>query len=248
MTSRKDETIASMYSTIKEEKTIKEQDETIKEQEKTIKEQEKTIKEVLDIFGTKDEAIVFMDNTTKYQVEIINKQEKTIEELRERVGVLYDAVLAQANENRTLRAKLEEFERYSRLKILKPSNNETTAHPISKEEEVSFKPIDLLLDPENKSQMDMMDDTKTRNVIKSEAGEEIELDDELLEYLLKCGIIQKSGTPESTERKIESPVDVLNEMKAYLKEERANRNKPNGQPNGQPKTNMARMVDLLRRL
>ena len=184
------------------------------------------------------DTIASMDSTIKYQVEIINKQEKTIKELRERMerrrimeGELFDTVLAQANEIRKLMAKLEE-------------HKETTAHPSSKEEEVSFKPIDLLLDPENKAQMDMMDDTKTRNVIKSAAGEEIEMDDELVEYLLKCGIIQKSGTPESTERKVQSPIDVLNEMKAYLKEERANRNKPNGQP----KTNMARMVDLLRRL
>ena len=184
----------------------------------------------------KDETIASMDSTIKYQVEIINKQEKTIEEQENTINeqrmvgwMMMTTIKEQQKTIEELKAKLEEQE---------------TVPPLPKEEKVSSKPIDLLLDPENKSQMDMMDDTKTRNVIQSEAGEEIELDDELLEYLLKCGIIQKSGTPESTERKVESYVDVLNEMKAYLKEERANRNKPNEQP----KTNMARMVDLLRRL
>ena len=162
----------------------------------------------------KDEAIASMDSTIKYQVEIINKQEKTIEEQENTINeqrmvgwMMMTTIKEQQKTIEELKAKLEEQE---------------TAHPVSKEEEVISKPIDLLLDPENK----------------------IKFDAKLVEYLLKCGIIQKSGTPESTERKVESYVDVLNEMKAYLKEERANRNKPNGQP----KTNMARMVDLLRRL
>ena len=121
--------------------------------------------------------------------------------------------------------------------------------PSFKEEEESFKPIDLLLDPNNKAQLDIMDDTKTRNVIETEEGEEIELDDEFVEYLLKCGIIQKrqeGTTAESSDNTASFKESAIyKEMNAYLQEEKANRGKP--KPDQEP-SNISRLVDLLRTL
>ena len=81
--------------------------------------------------------------------------------------------------------------------------------PSSEEHEVSFKPIELLLEPDKKDQLDLMVDTETRHdtdtdpfmepeegdetrhFMETKKGDQIELDGKFVEYLLKNGIIQK---------------------------------------------------------